>query len=599
MKLLQMSVQAGLMTLAVVFLRAVALHRLPKTCFLVLWGLVLLRLLVPFSISSQWSAYQLLPDERVPVSTRIEPLPSPVGPVEPVEPVGTVETVGAGAEGVSPFFILWLIGALLCAAVFACSILRSYRQLRSAVPVEDARVRRWTAEHRLRRRLEILQTDQVDTPVAVGLIRPRIVLPRTVSTDRPDLLGYVLTHEYCHLRRLDMLWKLLALCAVCIHWFDPLAWLMRALLCRDLELCCDEMVLRRLGGDERKAYAYSLIEMAEIQSQVSPLQNAFGKNAIEERIVAIMKLKKATKLAVCMGCLAILSITVALATSPAPNGAETAFNEDRAGLGPCSANTARLAGQEAAGSAAEAVDEGLASVSGRIGATGGDRVIEVETIAVTADGDKILDWAVSTYPFRLKDSTSLTGPDGEAVSRDSVIHAENVTVWYDPGEPFENGAGLREAIAVRVDRPAAAVGEVVPEAVASNVDGRFVHPLGGAVTVSMGYGSREHPITGTSYMHYGVDLAAEDGTPVCAAKSGTVTDAAYSESQGYHVTIDHGDGSASTYAHLHDYTVRAGETVAQGQRIGAVGQSGWAVGPHLHFEILRDGAHVDPLDNIE
>lgn len=324
-----MSVQAGLMTLAVLFLRSIALHRLPKNCFLALWGLVLLRLLVPFSISSQLSVYQLLPDraEPVPVAAQVNPLPSPA---QSVEPAATVAAIAIKESSVSPLLILWLIGALLCAAAFACSILRSCRRLRTAVPVEDERVLRWAAEHKLYRRLVVLQTDQVDTPVAAGLFRPRIVLPKTLGTVRTDLLDYVLTHEYCHLRHLDMLWKLLALCAVCIHWFNPLVWLMRALLGRDLELCCDEMVLRRLGTDRRKAYANSLIEMAEIRSRLSPLQNGFGKNAIEERIVAIMKLKKATKMAICAGCLAILSITVALATNPMTNGAETAFTENRA-----------------------------------------------------------------------------------------------------------------------------------------------------------------------------------------------------------------------------------------------------------------------------
>lgn len=126
----------------------------------------------------------------------------------------------------------------------------------------------------------------------------------------------------------------------------------------------------------------------------------------------------------------------------------------------------------------------------------------------------------------------------------------------------------------------------------------FMHPLGGGGYVSQSYGYREHPIYGYYAMHYGVDIAAGRGTPIYATRSGTVTGAAYSEVNGYYVTINHNDGYASTYAHMTNYIVSPGESVSQGQVIGYVGDSGWATGTHLHFELLYGGSNVNPMEYI-
>ena len=99
-------------------------------------------------------------------------------------------------------------------------------------------------------------------------------------------------------------------------------------------------------------------------------------------------------------------------------------------------------------------------------------------------------------------------------------------------------------------------------------------------------------------MHSGVDLAASSGTPIYATKSGTVTMADYSSVNGYYVTINHGDGYSSLYAHMTNYIVSSGQTVTKGQIIGYVGTSGWSTGPHLHFEIYYGGSTVNPMDYV-
>ncbi len=135
--------------------------------------------------------------------------------------------------------------------------------------------------------------------------------------------------------------------------------------------------------------------------------------------------------------------------------------------------------------------------------------------------------------------------------------------------------------------------EAEPEASAAPV--LYARPLAGRLTVVATFGERVHPITGLVASHFGVDLAAEEGTPVLAAADGTVTKAEYGAAYGHHVLLTHADGSTSLYGHMSALSVEQGQTVTAGEELGLTGQSGWATGPHLHFELRdADGAAMDP-----
>lgn len=126
----------------------------------------------------------------------------------------------------------------------------------------------------------------------------------------------------------------------------------------------------------------------------------------------------------------------------------------------------------------------------------------------------------------------------------------------------------------------------------------FLYPLGASAVITDAYGYRYHPLYGYYKMHYGVDLAVAQGTPIYATKSGTVTTATYGSANGYYVSISHNDGTGSLYAHMTNYTVSVGQYVNQGDVIGYVGSTGWSTGPHLHFEIFYGGSNVNPMDYI-
>ena len=123
--------------------------------------------------------------------------------------------------------------------------------------------------------------------------------------------------------------------------------------------------------------------------------------------------------------------------------------------------------------------------------------------------------------------------------------------------------------------------------------GNWIRPCS-YVYMSSPFGFRQSPTTGASTYHQGVDLAAPAGTPIYASRSGVVTTATYSNSAGYYVTINHGDGFSSIYMHMTNYVVRSGAAVSQGQLIGYVGSTGISTGNHLHFGISYNGAYVNP-----
>ena len=324
MSIVEMSVQAGMLIIAVVIVRAIALYRLPKTSFLALWGIVVARMLIPFSVTSKWSVYNLFASVQSPAGGSVPVEPPVAAWGDPVQLPGLVLPGDTGAPStalaagsLSPLEALWLVGMAVLFALFALMLVRNYWALRNAVPVTgNDFVTEWRGKYRLVRPLEIVQSDRVTSPATLGILRPRIVFPQQMDMDDGRLIRYILVHEYFHIRRFDMLWKLLALCAVCVHWFNPLAWVMLFLLNRDLELSCDEMVLRHFGGTDRAAYAHSLIDMAE-RNRAFSIASYFSKNAVEERIIAVMKYKKSSLLALALVLALAVGMTTAFATGAA------------------------------------------------------------------------------------------------------------------------------------------------------------------------------------------------------------------------------------------------------------------------------------------
>ena len=316
MSLFQMSVAGGVLILFIVLIRALAIHRLPKTTFLALWMIAALRLLLPFSIPLTFNIHiglDVFSDvvQELPSGNIASTLP---GDSPPSYDIGTAVPSPA-TEHISTFEILWLVGVLLLAIYFSISYFRSMRKFRMSIPDNTPYIQNWLTAHQISRPLAVRSSDLISSPLTYGILHPVILLPQKLDRNDQVALKYVLTHEYVHIRRFDAITKILFAAVLCIHWFNPLVWVMYVLANRDIELSCDAWVIRMMGEKNRSSYALMLIKMEEKRSGMSALYSHFGKNAISERIEAIMKFKKATAVASALALVLVVGATTAFAAS--------------------------------------------------------------------------------------------------------------------------------------------------------------------------------------------------------------------------------------------------------------------------------------------
>ncbi|MEL7565499.1 MAG: M56 family metallopeptidase [Dehalobacterium sp.] len=217
-----MSFSAAVLILVIVIIRALALHKLPKKTFLVLWGVALCRLLVPISIPSRFSAYSLvnmLKDKGSGIDTPyfVTAMPDIVTVAGKADNTSLADMATA-AVTVSPIMTVWLAGLLGCVLFFLVIHLRCRREYRTALPIKSKFVKDWQQEHPTKRKAEIRQSDKIAAPLTYGILRPVVLLPKTTDWTDETRLRYILTHEFVHIRRFDTLTKLLLAAAVCVHW---------------------------------------------------------------------------------------------------------------------------------------------------------------------------------------------------------------------------------------------------------------------------------------------------------------------------------------------------------------------------------------------
>ncbi len=295
MNLIEMSVTGSVMILCIAALRLLAGRWLPKWMFYALWVTAALRLLVPLSVPLPVSAQTGTVSAAQAVSEAVQARLEPAVDADAVRQAVSVGGDTAAFQSVTPaqaLGVVWLAGSLLLAALCLYSYLRCMKRFRASLPDDTPEIRRWLEEQRLRRPLEVRTSDQITSPLTYGVLRPVILLPKQMDRRDSAALRYVLTHELAHVRRWDAVTKLLFAAALCVHWWNPLVWLLYALANRDVELSCDEAVLRQIGSGAGPAYARTLLRMAEPGSVPLPFYNGFGKHAMKERIVAIMKFRR-------------------------------------------------------------------------------------------------------------------------------------------------------------------------------------------------------------------------------------------------------------------------------------------------------------------
>lgn len=316
MSLLHMSFAGAVMILVVTVIRALVIYRVPKKTFMVLWGITLARLLIPFSAPSAFSVYTFLGKKEPVISNVGDTAVTTFGPAIQEGQMTTAPNYISHSEVAVPIWaIIWAIGALICAVVFSITYWKCYKEFQTSLPIDNDFTRNWLSSHHIKRSIQIRQSELVSAPLTFGILRPVILMPKTTDWNDEKTLQYVLEHEFVHIRRFDTITKLILLIALCVHWFNPFVWVMYVLANRDIELSCDETVLHVFGENTKASYARTLIGMEEIKSGITPLCNNFSKNALEERMTAIMKTKKSTVLSIALAVLIVAGTATAFATS--------------------------------------------------------------------------------------------------------------------------------------------------------------------------------------------------------------------------------------------------------------------------------------------
>ena len=305
----------------VLMLRLTLQKRLPRRLFPALWCIAAARLLLPVALPSRLSVWNLL--QNVPVSPSgviadaLRPFPATVPSAE--------TAVQTGAARISPILLIWAIGAAALGLYFAAGYVFLTRTFRHAA-VSQPPCAALAAQLRLARVPRIRVTRNRRAPLTFGALRPTVLLPDDLpaGTERFRL---VLAHELAHVRRRDCLRKLLLTACLCVHWWNPLVWAMAVLANRDMELACDEAVLCALGADCKKAYALTLLDLAQRTARPSPLCSGFSRGGTETRIRAILRPRRAPVWAGVCALVVFLVLGAALTTQavkapvPAPEPA--------------------------------------------------------------------------------------------------------------------------------------------------------------------------------------------------------------------------------------------------------------------------------------
>lgn len=323
MTLAQMSVNGAVMIGVVVLIRRIGLYHLPKRTFLLFWDIVLLRLLLPLALPLPWP---VAGERGLPPTLDVQEWLT-VGEAVPINSPVMVEA-GLSNDLGSWLGMLAMVGTLVCAAYFIRCYSCCQREFRMSLPAEQAIIQRWLDNHVLRRRIEVRISDRLAAPLTYGYWHPVILLPKGLDYQNERQLDYILEHEYVHICRLDNVRKVLLTAALCLHWFNPLVWLMVILANRDIELACDESVLRHYNGDRRADYALTLISLAKQQSHTLQLYSQFNQHSAEERIEAIMKITKKSGMASVISL--VLTAGLLLGLAPDTKAAEAFLPGDLA-----------------------------------------------------------------------------------------------------------------------------------------------------------------------------------------------------------------------------------------------------------------------------
>lgn len=277
LELVNMSLTAGVLIIAVIVARHL-LKRAPKNVIYILWAMVAVRLVCPIAIKSSFS---LVPSQIGKVSTR------------------QVEGSFIGKSGVTAdhFTVLWIAGVLIMLGYSTVRYIQLYSRMCTAIRLQE----------------DVWQSEYVITPFVFGIRNPKIYVPYSISDEQ---LQMVVAHEHAHLRQGDHVIKLIAFVILSVYWFNPLVWVAYILLCRDIEVACDERVVKHMSRKERKVYSEALLSLSVSGKSIAACPVCFGEVGVKMRIRRILSYKKSSLITRAHAVVACFTIAICFLSNP-------------------------------------------------------------------------------------------------------------------------------------------------------------------------------------------------------------------------------------------------------------------------------------------
>ena len=307
--LFNMSITASYLVLAVVVARLL-LKKAPKWINCLLWALVGIRLICPFSFESSLS---LVPSSQtISINNSSAGRPFTVQSGVPVVDSNINEIIGdkyyegvtvptnTFADMTTILSIVWLVCLFAMLLYGSISYLRVHKKVDASILFTD----------------NIYYCDNIDTPFIFGLIKPKIYVPSGISEEQ---IGYIALHEKAHLKRKDHFWKPLGFILLSVYWFNPVMWIAYILLCRDIEIACDEKVIKNMPNTEKKSYSETLVSCSVQRRMVMACPLAFGEVGVKQRIKSVLNYKKPAFWVIVFSILLIAVVAICFLTNPDDN----------------------------------------------------------------------------------------------------------------------------------------------------------------------------------------------------------------------------------------------------------------------------------------
>ncbi len=337
MPLYLMAFYGSIMIVLVLLLRFLFKDKLPKFVFPILWCMILIRLLIPFSLSSPitlkqsislpWQeSWNVAGGAMTAATENIVEDTSSSSASDAETAVAYASESGFGSMSSlnrgEIVMILYALGIIITISILLYQIFKYSRILKDSLLVEHNETINTILREMNMGHILVFTNDHILSPLVCGLLHPRIYLPSGMEFNNTLLLKHIFKHETIHIKRKDNWLKAVMLMAICLHWYNPLVWLMSKVLSADIETACDTAVIGQLDSDERKSYAASLLAMAITGNRQTLLYSAFSKTEVERRIKGILRYKKASFLVLVFSAFLLFSCTTVLAT-----GIQAPFSE--------------------------------------------------------------------------------------------------------------------------------------------------------------------------------------------------------------------------------------------------------------------------------